>query len=51
MNGESANPGREKHQNALHPRSTRAPFLGQSETMTDNTDIELKKENTFKNNV
>jgi len=31
-------------------RSTHAPFLGQSATMIDNTDIELKKENTFKNN-
>jgi hypothetical protein len=36
MNSERANFGKEKHQNALHPRSTHAPFLGQSWTMSDN---------------
>jgi hypothetical protein len=36
MNSERANFGKEKHQNALHPRSIRAPFLGQSWTMSDN---------------
>jgi len=35
----------------INLRSTHVPQKGQSETMADNTDIELKKENTFKNNV
>ncbi len=36
---------------AAHSRSTGVPQKGQPGTTTDNTDIELKKENTFKNNV
>jgi hypothetical protein len=48
MNSERANLGKEKHQFALHPRSTRAPLLGQSWTMIDNEIENWSEEKHFK---
>jgi hypothetical protein len=51
VNGEWVHFDTKRHQSAFHSRSTGVPQKGQPETMTDNTDIEFKKENSFKNNV
>ncbi len=43
VNSEWVHAYNKRHQSAFHSRSTGVPQKGQSETMADNTDIELKK--------